>query len=90
MVYLVSYDLNADVGNYFAVHEAIRSLGDVQQCLESSWLVCSRLTAEQIFSRINQVLGLGDRCFICRIAMPCYSGVTYKKFKVWNWLKGKV
>lgn len=87
MVYLVSYDLNADTGNYVAVHDAIRSLGESNQCLESSWLVFTQLTEEQMFNQLNPVLGKGDRCFICKIEMPYYWGVTSRGYGVWDWLK---
>ena len=86
-IYLVSYDLNADTGNYVAVHDAINSLGVVNRCLESSWLVSSSMTEEQVFNVINQVLGSGDRCFICKLDMPHYWGVTSKEYSVWTWLK---
>lgn len=87
MVYLVSYNLNADTGNYVAVHEIIKALGESNQCLESSWLVSTQLTEAQIFNLLNPVLGRGDRCFICKIEMPCYWGVTSREYGVWDWLK---
>ena len=90
MVYLVSYDLNADTGNYVAVHDVIRSLGIVNRCLESSWLVSTQLTEEQIFNLLKPVLGKGDRCFICKIEMRRYWGVTSKEYGVWDWLKSQI
>jgi len=89
MIYVVSYDLNADSGNYAIVRETIRSLGDVKQCLESMWLVSTERTSAEIFRVINEVLNKGDRCFVCRMCDGEYCGVTLSEYKVWEWLTTK-
>jgi len=89
MIYLVSYDLNADSGNYAVVKETIKSLGDVKQCLESVWLVSTDLHCADIFKSINEVLNKGDRCFVCRMYDKEYCGVTLSEYKVWEWLAAK-
>lgn len=86
MVYMISYDLNADTGNYAAVHDAIRSFGDCTQCLESSWLVSTCLNAQQIYSALSRVLSRGDRCFISQVNRGEYWGVTTSSYNVWEWL----
>ena len=86
MIYMISYDLNADTGNYAAVYSAIRSLGDHVQCLESSWLVSTNLSAQQIYGVLSRVLSRGDRCFISQVHRGEYWGITTSSYNVWDWL----
>lgn len=51
MVYLITYDLKKPGQDYSNVHDAIKSCGTWWHYLESTWLVDSYLTAEQISSR---------------------------------------
>jgi len=74
MVYLVSYDLNADTGNYAAVYEVIKSFGaqNFTQCLESSWLISTTKSAKEVFEILQTALNKGDRCFISRVDASGY------------------
>lgn len=53
MVYLVTYDLKQPGQDYSGVHEAIKSCGAWWHFLESTWLVDTHLTADQISTKVN-------------------------------------
>lgn len=85
MVFLVSYDLNVENNNNDQVREAIRNLGETNPCLESAWLVCTQLTAGQIYDAIIPILGPGDRFFVTPVKYAECAGRTDGRYSVWEW-----
>lgn len=86
MVCLISYDLNVDNNNNQQVRDAICRLGVFTQCLESSWLVDTHMTCADVHEAIVQVLGPGDRFFVCPVKRSECVGRTLSSFQVWQWL----
>ena len=85
MVFLVSYDLNVENNNNDQVREAIRNFGETNPCLESSWLVSTQLTADQIYDAIIPTLGPGDRFFVTPVKYAECAGRTDGRHGVWEW-----
>ena len=83
MVYLVTYDLNKVGQDYNNLYNAIKDIGSYYHCLDSTWLVETDLTSEQISSYLRQQIDYNDHILIIKV-MKDYQGWLPKDF--WNWL----
>ena len=87
-VFAISYDLKADTADYVSVQEAISKIGNVCQCLESTWLVAiEEGDADFVAEAFSKSLKMGDRYFVSEVHKDEYSGRAYKKYGVWAWLE---
>lgn len=55
-VYAISYDLNSPGQNYQNLYEEIKSFGGYWHYLDSTWLVSTRLSANQMTERMRVVV----------------------------------
>ncbi|EHI99667.1 hypothetical protein CDLVIII_3084 [Clostridium sp. DL-VIII] len=69
-VYMISYDLSEPCKNYEKVCESIEALGEWCHYLESTYLVKTSLSADDINSRIIKFLDASDRLITCEILRP--------------------
>lgn len=86
-LYLITYDLKKPGQNYSELYEAIKSLGDWQHPLESSWLVRvnDKIRAQDIYNRLRPKIDDNDRIFITEIPSENNrQGWLSKTF--WTWL----
>ena len=87
-VFAISYDLKSDTADYVSVQEAISKIGDVCQCLESTWLVAIKEgDVNSVAEEFPKCLKMGDRYFVSEVHKDEYSGLAYKKYGVWAWLE---
>lgn len=85
MVHLISYDLNKPGQNYDDVYEAIKELGSSWwHYLDSTWLVDTNLTADQISDRIKKHIDKNDYLLVIGVTSD-YAG--WLPEKAWEWLK---
>ncbi len=82
---LVTYDLNTPGQNYPALYEAIKSLGDWWHYLDSTWLINTNLSANQIGERLRQCLDQNDRLLIVEIDPSTANGWLSKD--AWEWIQ---
>jgi hypothetical protein len=86
-VFLVTYDLNNPGQKYQRVIQAIKSMGDWCHCLESTWLLKTSLTAEQVATRLRQQMDANDKLLVT--AFNAYSSQGWLSQEVWNWINGR-
>ena len=66
--YLVGCDLSSPGHDYIALVEAIEALGERSlECLHSTWLLTSDLTAAEIRDELKPYLGHGDRLVVAEV-----------------------
>ncbi len=82
---LVTYDLNTPGQDYRVIHEAIKSLGEWCKPMESTWLINTNLSANQISERLRQCLDQNDRLLIVEIDPSTANGWLSKD--VWEWIQ---
>ena len=66
-LYLISYDLNYRGKDYSRLTKTIEGLGDSCHALESEWFVCSSLSEEQIYNKLQGSIDGGDYLFINKL-----------------------
>lgn len=88
MVQLVTYDLKRPGQDYKAVHEAIKSCGSSWwHYLESTWLVESYQTADEIAAKVRQHIDQNDRLLV--IGVTADSAGWLPK-DAWEWINSHV
>lgn len=61
MIYLVSYDLkNGKPEDYKELYDLFATFSDCKKCLESSWLVVTDMSCEQVRDRLRTKMGPAD------------------------------
>lgn len=70
MVYNISYDLNKPGQVYDELYETIEGLGDCIHPLDSTWLVSTSLSAEDIRDRLITVVDKTDALLVNKASVP--------------------
>ncbi|ELO1772489.1 hypothetical protein QXB69_000521 [Vibrio fluvialis] len=83
-IYSISYDLNAPGKKYEELYDAIKSFNGWAHILDSTWLVYSNLTAQQIFEHLQPHIDRNDSIFISQVNRNQYSGWLSKEH--WSWI----
>lgn len=84
MLYLVTYDLNKPGQDYKVLHEAIKSLGRRWHHLDSTWLVQSRLTVQQVTDHLTPKIDKSDRLLVLDVTGDSYNGWLTQD--AWKWI----
>lgn len=87
--YVISYDLKRPGQDYDTLYEAIKGLGDWQHPLESTWLVYTDHTANEISQtlRAEGRMDDSDLLFVCKLDPRTRQGWLART--VWEWFKSK-
>lgn len=85
--YIVSYDLKVPGRDYTSLYDAIKSYGEWQHPLESTWILFTSDTADQISSKLRAEGNMDNRdlLFVCALKIEDRQGWLDKD--VWNWIK---
>jgi len=67
MIYSISYDLKKPGRSYEEVYGAIKLIGAWAHCLESTWVVESDLSAEQIYKIVHAKMDENDYLLVSKI-----------------------
>ncbi len=70
MVYNISYDLNEPGQDYDELYETIEDLGDWIHPLDSTWLVSTSLSAEEIRDKLEIVVDDTDALLVTKATTP--------------------
>lgn len=81
--FCVSYDLNKSGQNYTALYEELKKSPNWWHHLDSTWLIVTNETADQLRDRIRKHLDDNDTLLIIKVIRP-YSGWLNKQ--AWEWL----
>ncbi|MBS0155163.1 MAG: hypothetical protein JSS38_11245 [Nitrospira sp.] len=87
MVHLVTYDLKKPGQDYTSVHDAIKGCGSWWHYLESTWLVDSRMTAEQISAKVRRHMDENDRLLVIAVSGD-HAG--WLPQAAWDWINSHV
>jgi hypothetical protein len=80
----INYDLKKPGQDYSGLFEAIKSCGAWWHYLQSTWLVETTLTAEQVWERLKVHVDKNDSMLIIRVG-PEYSG--WLPQGAWDWIR---
>jgi len=82
-IYSVSYDLRGPHGDYAGMFEELQKSPSCCHCLESTWLVRTTETAQQVYNRLRRHLHPNDMVLVTQIERE-YSG--WMRESVWDWI----
>lgn len=82
-IYSITYDLKKPGQNYTGLSEELKKK-DWWHYLDSTWLIHSSETANQIYERISQYLDENDQILINEFGND-YQG--YLPSDAWNWIR---
>jgi hypothetical protein len=85
---LVTYDLNSPGQKYQRLIQTIKSTGDWCHCLESTWLLRTSLTAEQVATHLRQQIDANDNLLVIAVN-PRSIGARLPQ-EACNWINGYV
>ena len=86
-VYVISYDLKKPGQDYTELHEAIKNIGSWWHHLDSTWLVDTDLTPEQIWQKLDGKIDQNDLLLIHALKPGSQGWLTQK---AWNWISKHV
>jgi len=84
-IYIVTYDLRKPGQNYSDLYQSIKSY-DWCHCLDSTWLIHTSCTAEQVYKKLLSYIDKNDLLLIVEFGSD-YQG--YMSQEVWDWIKKK-
>lgn len=86
MVLLITYDLKRPVQNYAALHEEIKRGGTWWHHLESTWIIETTESPQQMYNRLVRHIDQNDRLLIIEVKRNYWGWLTDK---AWEWLNGR-
>ena len=81
--YSITYDLKAPGRNYDSLYEAIKQCGKWWHYLESTWIVITNETSQQIWNRLSSHIDKNDSILIIEVRRNRY-GLLPKD--AWQWI----
>lgn len=84
MVYLVTYELKVPGRNYAGLFNALKESDKWWHYLQSSWLISTTETAEQIWVRLSSHVDKIDLLLIVRISGDYYGQLPKD---AWTWIR---
>jgi len=85
--YSITYDLKAPGRNYESLYEAIKQSGKWWHYLESTWLVITDKTSQEIWASLAQTIDKNDLLLIIEIRKDCYGWLPAE---AWDWINENV
>lgn len=85
--YSITYDLRQPGRNYSALYESIKSSALWWHYLESTWLIATNETPQQIWNRIGTHIDKNDFMLIIEIRNNCQGWLPPD---AWNWIHTNV
>lgn len=82
-VYCVSYDLNKAGQNYSDLYEELKKSPSWWHYLDSTWLIYTAETADQLSERLRKNLDNNDNLLVIKVVRS-YAGWLPKK--AWEWI----
>ncbi len=73
-VFSVSYDLNKSGQDYEGLYSELKQTGGYSHIMDSTWLVWTSETAEQLSSRLLSKMDKNDTLFVSKVNKGEYAG----------------
>lgn len=86
-VHIISYDLKKEGHDYSGLYEKIKQCGEWRHYLDSTWLVSSSKSAQQIYNLVKGSLDANDHILIAEITNDYYG---YLNKTAWDWIRQKL
>lgn len=86
-VYCVSYDLNKPGQNYTPLYEELKKSLNWWHYLDSTWLIYTNETADQLWQRLRKHTDDSDNVLIIRV---CDDKAGWLKKEAWEWIRTHV
>ncbi|WP_205882415.1 hypothetical protein [Limnobacter profundi] len=86
-VYCVSYDLNKTGQNYSALYEELKRSSSWWHYLDSTWLIYTLETADQLSERLLKHTDQNDRLLVIKV-VKAYQG--WLSEEAWKWIREHV
>lgn len=86
-VYCVSYDLNRTGQNYNALYEELKKSASWWHYLDSTWLIDTAETAEQVSARLLKHIDTNDRLLVIKVVRAYQGWLTEE---AWKWINEHV
>ena len=86
-VYCVSYDLNKAGQNYSALYNELKASSSWWHYLDSTWLIATQESAEQLCNRLLRHLDKNDRLLVIKVVRS-YQGFLTEE--AWTWIRTHV
>lgn len=86
-VYSVSYDLNKPGQEYTALYDELKKSKSWWHHLDSTWLIYTSETAQQLFDRLHQHIDSNDYILIIEVKKN-YRGWLPKD--AWTWINNHI
>lgn len=80
---MISYDLNSPGQNYKALSDELQNSPDWWHYLDSTWLIYTSETPDQIMNRIASILDKNDRILIIEVKNNKQGWLTKE---AWGWI----
>lgn len=89
MVYLITYDLNKADKDYDGVFKAIKDASTGVWChfWDSSWLIKSSLSVDDVFEKIKPHLDSNDRCLVIEVKNNKQGWLTKEQ---WDYINNSI
>lgn len=82
-VTLIGYDLRKPGQNYEPLFAEIRSLGEWWHCLDSTWIVKTSLTVEEVRNRLRTQMDTNDQLLVIAASAPAAWYLTNPVCSQW-------
>lgn len=83
-VYCVSYDLNQAGQNYNALYDELKKSPGWCHPLDSTWLISTRETAQQLSDRLRKHLDNNDTLLVIGVTKEYAGWLTQD---TWDWMR---
>lgn len=83
-VYAVSYDLNKSGQDYKGLHEELKKSNSWWHFLDSTWLIYTSETADQLYARIGSYIDKNDYALVIEVKKN-YQG--WLPEAAWKWIR---
>ena len=85
--YLITYDLKAPGRNYESLYQGIKSCGKWWHYLQSSWIVATNESSQQIWNRLAATIDQTDFLLIIEVRKDRYGWLPKD---AWDWINQNV
>ncbi len=82
--YIITYNLKNSIWNYTGFFNALQSIGPWWHYLDSTWIIKTNYTSQQIYSMLGQHLSKSDLILIVEIIPGNRYGWLTKD--AWDWI----
>lgn len=86
-VYNVSYDLNKAGKDYNGLHEELKKTSSWLHLLDSTWLLCTTESAQQIWERLKSYIDDDDNILIAEITK---NNAGWLRKTWWTWINERL